>query len=53
MQTCTSDMELSYFPIRVQFTDSKEIKVIDAPEQIPNGRGFRILNTNYVIESRD
>jgi hypothetical protein len=35
----------SWFPIRVEFTDTKETKIYHRPEDIPSGRDFKIITT--------
>ena len=39
----------SYFPLLVQYTNEKESTVVQGPEDIKSGVGFKVLQTNYKI----
>ncbi len=36
----------SYFPILVEWQDTKEKEVITHPEFLEHGRGFKVIETN-------
>lgn len=36
----------SYFPIRVQYTETGEKKVIRSPKKLQPGRDFQVIETN-------
>lgn len=38
---------MSYFPILVEWQDTKETEVIIHPEFITSGRPFKVIKTNY------
>lgn len=37
----------SYFPLLIQYTNEKEPIVVERPEDIKSGVGFKVLETNY------
>lgn len=39
----------SYFPILIQYANEKEPTVVQKPEDIKSGVGFKVLQTNYKI----
>lgn len=38
--------ELSYFPILIEWSDTKTREVVIHPEFISNGRAFKVIETN-------
>lgn len=40
-------MSKTYFPLLIEITDSKEQKIINTIDQLPNGISFKVLETNY------
>ena len=39
---------MSYFPCKIQYTDTDEIVVVQTPQDIVNERAFKVLETNTV-----
>ena len=39
----------TYFPLLIQYTNEKEAIVVQKPEDIKSGEGFKVLQTNYQI----
>lgn len=37
----------TYFPLLIQYTDSKEKVIVSSPDHIEKGRGFWVLKTRY------
>lgn len=38
---------MSYFPLLILLVDSNKKMIVETPEDIPNGVGFKVLKTNY------
>lgn len=41
------DTEQGYFPLLIKLSDTGEEMVVDIPDNLPNGRAFTVLQTNY------
>lgn len=37
----------SYFPIRIEYTDTGTSAIVYSPDAIPSARSFKVLETNY------
>lgn len=42
----------SYFPLRIEYQDNRSQVVVDTPNEIADGRGFKVLETRVPDQLR-